>query len=57
MTADFWFDPFARATSRWVLEAEVVRPVIVRWHVMSLSVLDEGRDELPESYRELLDLG
>lgn len=57
MTADFWFDPFAWATSRWVLEAEVVRPVIVRWHVMSLSVLDKGRDDLPESYRELLDLG
>lgn len=56
--ADFWFDPlcpWAWMTSRWMLEVEKVRPVEVRWHVMSLAVLNENRlDELPEGYAELL---
>jgi hypothetical protein len=56
--ADFWFDPlcpWAWMTSRWMLEVEKVRPVSVRWHVMSLAVLNESKlDELPEEYRELL---
>jgi protein-disulfide isomerase-like protein with CxxC motif len=55
--ADFWFDPlcpWAWVTSRWMLEVEQVRPVDVRWHVMSLAVLNEGR-ELPQTYRTFLD--
>ncbi|MFJ9794843.1 DsbA family protein [Streptomyces sp. NPDC101145] len=57
-TADFWFDPlcpWAWMTSRWMLEVQKVRPVDVRWHVMSLAVLNEDKlDQVPEEYRETL---
>jgi hypothetical protein len=43
--------------SRWILEVAKVRPVRPRWHVMSLSVLNEDKPGLPEVYRNLLAAG
>jgi protein-disulfide isomerase-like protein with CxxC motif len=54
---DFWFDPlcpWAWMTSRWMLEVQKVRPVSPHWHVMSLAVLNEGKEDLPERYRNFI---
>jgi protein-disulfide isomerase-like protein with CxxC motif len=56
MVADFWFDPicpWAWLASRWMIEVEQVRPVDVRWRVMSLAMLNEGR-EMPPEYVDLM---
>ncbi len=50
----FWFDPacpFTWRTSRWLLGVTAARGHSIDWRVMSLAVLNEGK-EIPEQYRE-----
>lgn len=59
---NFWADPacpWAWLTANWLLEVEQVRPVSVRFHVMSLAVLNgahpvgvKPEEQIPEQWRE-----
>ena len=56
-SVELWFDPlcpWAWLTSRWLMEVERQRGIAVTWSVMSLAVLNEGR-ELDADYRDLMD--
>ncbi len=53
---DFWFDPacpWAWIGSRWILEVREVRDITLSWHVMSLTMLNEGR-EMSEDHAALM---
>ncbi|MFE5076861.1 DsbA family protein [Streptomyces halstedii] len=50
-TVNVWFDPacpYTWLTAQWLRQVSQVRPLALRWHLMSLTLLNEGREDDPE---------
>ncbi|MFE4607161.1 disulfide bond formation protein DsbA [Streptomyces niveus] len=55
LAVDFWFDPacpLSRVTASWIVTVAEQRPIDIRRRVMSLSILNEGKDVDPEGDEE-----
>jgi 2-hydroxychromene-2-carboxylate isomerase len=55
VSVTFWFDPscpFTWRTSRWIRDVASRRGEEVRWRFLSLAMLNEGKDDIPERYRK-----
>jgi hypothetical protein len=53
---EMWFDPmcpWAWITSRWLINVQSIRDIDVTWNVMSLAVLNQGKD-VPPAYAEAM---
>ena len=53
-TADFWMDPscpWSVMTASWLAGVQAERGIDVRWHAMSLAILNEGI-EIPEEWAQ-----
>lgn len=56
-SVEMWFDPscpWAWMTSRWLLQVQQVRDIEVTWSVMSLWVLNEGREGISPEYAAMM---
>jgi len=58
LVVDFWFDPvcpYSWTASRWLQEVGLREPLTVRYHVMSLYLLNEHRTDVAPDYRRNVD--
>jgi hypothetical protein len=54
LVVDFWFDPvcpYSWTASRWLENVGTRRPLTLRYHVMSLYLLNEHRTDVAPDYR------